>query len=67
MNELRAALAAVPNRRAVLTALTEQRNDPTNPLRDVYGILVAELADIDHQEAAALRDLDTLTPWLTGE
>lgn len=61
--ELRATLAALPNRRAVLRVMTESRDDLTNPLRHVWALLVAELADIDSTERATIRHLDTDIPW----
>lgn len=48
--ELRATLAALPNRRTVMAAMLACRDNPNSLLRPVWALLLAELADVDAEE-----------------
>lgn len=63
MNELRATLAALPNRPAIMAAMQAARDDPASVLRPVWAILLAELADVDAAERATLDRLGDGIAW----
>lgn len=62
-DELREALAGLPNRPGIMAAMTAARDNPASALRPVWAILLAELADIDAQERATLRELEDGIVW----
>ena len=55
--ELRATLAALPNRRRIMAAMLAARDNPTSVLRPVWALLLAELADVDAEERAFVATL----------
>ena len=61
--ELRATLAALPNRPRIMAAMLAARDNPTSVLRPVWALLLAELADVDAEERATLRELGHGIAW----
>ena len=61
--ELRGALAALPDRPRIVAAMLAARDSPTSVLRPVWALLLAELADVDAEERATLRELEDGIAW----
>ena len=57
MNELQAILARLPHRRVTIRVFAERRDAEQRPAwRDLWGWLAAELATLDDEERATVRD-----------